>query len=417
MPRKKKIRFKKSEFNARREHKTSARRVSRRRVYKQKLLIPTAAESEEFLGKLAKTSRRRNKTAGDSLWDLDRDGITYSAISKFMTCPERFRLAMVEGWSETGLSAPLEFGSAFHYCLEMAASGVGEKEIPRILDEYTQTRIKENRRMTPEQIQEFENLMSMVEAVYQGYVKYWAKEDDPSKKVYISREETFRVQYPLPSGRQITLRGRWDEAYRDLSESKDSNGYNRIWLQENKTKGNIDQDSLQSMLSQDLQSMFYCVTLACRFMEVPQGILYNVIRRPQLRPKKGETIPSFNARVQDDVAARPSWYFMRWKTCLEPGDLENWCLRSLNPLLEIVVKWWDSVKHNPFDPWGEQVDWKVPWTEQVLKARLQNIHYQRPFGVYDSLGSGQRGEFFEYLTRGSSYGLKKRKEVFPELAD
>ena len=63
-------------------------------------------------------NKRKSKNKPSPTWDLYRDGITYSLLSKFFVCRERFRLSTVEGWSETGLQSGLEFGSAFHACLE-----------------------------------------------------------------------------------------------------------------------------------------------------------------------------------------------------------------------------------------------------------------------------------------------------------
>jgi hypothetical protein len=392
MRKKRKIGLRKSEFRTRKNSSRTRAKTSRKRKYPRTQFQPS----------------RPLPRSKEPVWDLDRDGITYSSLSRFLVCPERFRMSMVEGWSETGLSAPLEFGTAFHLCLEYMAAGHTLREIPTLLSGYVPQRAAASK-LTPEQIQELETLVGMVVAVHAGYVSYWQKSDQ--SKQYVAQEEKFEIPYRLPSGRTIKLRGRWDEAFRDLEQGG-------LWLQENKTKGQIDETGLQAMLSQDLQSMFYCVALACKFGESPQGILYNVIRRPQLRQKKGESLGQFQDRVQEDVSSRPSWYYMRWQTSLEPGDLAYWCSRSLHPILERLVTWWEDLKQHPFDPWGANtVEWQVPWTGETIQVPRLDNHFQRPFGVYDSLSQGQRGDFFEFLTRGSLYGLTRRGEPFPELSE
>jgi hypothetical protein len=35
------------------------------------------------------------------VWDLDRDGVTQGLLAKFMTCPEKARLAFIEGLTES----------------------------------------------------------------------------------------------------------------------------------------------------------------------------------------------------------------------------------------------------------------------------------------------------------------------------
>ena len=67
-------------------------------------------------------SSRKKKIIGNtkrrSLWDLHKHGVSYSMISRFLECRERFRLDVVEGWQETKINVPLEFGSIFHEAME-----------------------------------------------------------------------------------------------------------------------------------------------------------------------------------------------------------------------------------------------------------------------------------------------------------
>src|SRR5690606_27397262 len=66
------------------------------------------------------------------------------------------------------------------------------------------------------------------------------------------QEQSFAVPYTLPSGRQVTLRGKFDAV---VLFGRD------IYLQENKTKGDIDEEGIGSTLTGNLQSMFYQVAL------------------------------------------------------------------------------------------------------------------------------------------------------------
>jgi len=129
------------------------------------------------------------------------------------------------------------------------------------------------------------------------------------------------------------------------------------------------------------------------------GVLYNVVRRPAIRPskRKMESLREFAQRLREDVAERPDFYFHRWEVNLEPGDLPEWQCACLDPILRSLVQWWDSIKGHPFEPW------KSP------------LHYRRPFGIYDGMASGRRGDFFEHITSGSYAGLVQIATVFPEL--
>ena len=341
--------------------------------------------------RMKELTKKRGKS-GKPVWTLDM-GITYSMLSRFRNCRERFRLSAVEGWSETGLKAALEFGSAFHACLENP-----NRQPCEVTREYQEARMKD-KAFFRSQLQEFEMLMGMVESVVDVYRAVY--KDVEKEKTYVLKEETFDENYVLTFGddhtsgpkqpRTVRLRGRIDAAYRDKT--------GKLWLLETKTKSDIDVDGINRTLSQDLQTMFYATALELKTGEPVAGVLYNVIRRPALRQGKAENLPMFIKRVRDTVMEQQDRYFFRPYHTLSKGELTKWQQRTLNPLLFQVCQWWDSIKNDPFEPWSSP------------------YHVQTPFGVYDPLGSGRRGDFFELLTGGGTGGLLRRKEPFPELVD
>lgn len=322
------------------------------------------------------------KGARNPLWDLYKDGITYSLLCKFDECPERFRKRVVEGWSESGLQEGLEFGNAFHLCLEKYPQAP-----ERVTQQYQQTRY-ENNSVEPHQREEFEKLLAMVEGAVHGHNKFW--EQDSQTMSWVSREKTFDVPYHI-DGKVIRLRGKIDGVYR---ENRDSN---RLWIFETKTKSDIDHDGLHRTLNQDLQTMMYCLAVEAEYQEPVSGVLYNVIRRPSIRPRKDETLVQFVARCKADYLSRPDFYFHRWEISFSRNDVELWRTRSFEPLIRKLIQWWDSIKDNPFNPWESP------------------HHWQKPFGMFNALASGRRGSFFDYLTSGSHTGLRQLTTAFPEL--
>lgn len=349
---------------------------------------------EERMRQLA-TKRGKNQ---EPVWDLDRDGITYSALAKFGVCKERMRLSTVEGWSQTGLEAALEFGSAFHKCLE------NTQETPQETTARYQRQRIQDRAVFPNQLEEFECLMGMVEAMAEAYRKVYAQEDRESKN-FLYVEHAFDVTYdltacdqfdprlipPFVTVRPIRLRGRWDGVYEDKHRD--------LWLFETKTKSDIDQLGISRTLSQDLQTMLYVTSIELVTGRRVKGVLYNVIRRPALRLGKNETLRNFITRVRDTALEQSEKYFLRWPHTLDKNDLKKWQVATLNPLLMQLLIWWDSIKANPFQP------------------QASPYHNQMPFGIYNSLASGRRGDFFELLTGGGVSGLKRRTTPFPELVD
>lgn len=372
---------------------------------------PTRRSKKKSVTSMYQSSRgrRRGNARKSSLWDLERDGVTFSMLSKFVGCRERFRLSAVEGWTSRAFAVPLEFGSCFHNCLEFLQDGGRPENLYEVTEAYKHSKLKDpNNALNDEDSIELERLLGTVEIVVLKYMEYW--NEVPSFQQgkrraydrdfkYLYQEETFNVSHILPTGRNIRLRGRWDAVLRHPFSGSPV-------LQENKTKGMIDEQGLLEGLKKDLQTQFYLWTLYLTLGKIPTHILYNVIRRPGLRPRSGEPLKDFLNRVDEDIDKRPSHYFMRWVVDIERKDLEDFVERTLNPLLLQVSEWWDSVKHDPFSP----------WTLQDGGPNL--LHYERPYGIYDStmFGNG-RGEFFDVLYQNNFKGYFQRTEAFPELID
>lgn len=350
--------------------------------------------------------RKKGNNRKESLWDLERDGITFSMLSKFLTCRERFRLSAVEGWTPKNIRVPLEFGSAFHKCMEHVEGGGRIEQIGEVVDQYQYSRKKEHN-LTADDMTDLERVMAMVETTYFAYHDYWSRVPtfrsesrryfDHSLK-YVYQEEAFDVMHSLPSGRKIRLRGRWDAVFKHPISKK-------LVLQENKTKSTIDEYGIHEGLKKDLQTQFYLWSLYLAEGVFPRHVLYNVIRRSGLRPSVKETVAEFRKRVSDDIEKRPEHYFMRWIVDVDIEDLTLFRDRMLNPLLETVARWWDSIKHDPFDPW-------------TLEDGSPNyLHYEKPFGIFDSAAFGGKGDYWDllYLNRYDNYF--QRTVPFPELEE
>ena len=307
--------------------------------------------------------------------DIEKDGITYSFLDEWLMDREQARLSYVEGWSSKGLSVPLDFGLSFHDCLEWVAKGRSYKTAyRRVLNPYYERKAP---KIEYHERGKLLQIIDMADVVFKEYWKYWQNFDKDFR--YLFQEESFNVPHRTKNGHEVPLRGRWDAVY----QSSD----NGIWLMENKTKSVIDELGLLAALPFDLQSMLYVHALQTHLKKPVAGILYNVIRRPQLRQKKTENHEEFIQRVQDDVVKRPEHYFMRWKVDLTQDDIDKWVTRSLDPILDQVYLWWQSIKENPFEPWES------------------SLHYANPTALFTRYG---RSRYFDMITRGSTDGLYQR---------
>ena len=353
----------------------------------------------------------------------DIDGITFSLLSRFLQCRERFRLRTVYGYKEEiGFEPKMEYGSMWHEGEEaVAAHGDWRQAIKAYSNKLLETYGG-----SEEQIH---NWTSICLTQFQIYVNHYSKDRSLKTRTPLLEEVSFKVPILLPSGRSVFLRGKFDCVF--LQKSSASSKSPTIWLQENKTKGEIDEEGIGATLQMNLQAMIYQVALRqlARYSEEtiskyqsnhPQfcdslqqyaqnkmkieGTLYNVVRRPlsdryAIRQKKSETTRQFHSRLGEEIQANPKKYFLQWKAVISEKKIEEFQTKVLYPLLEQLCDWWEWIKVDPDNPW-----------------RLGNIHhFQYPWGTYHSLAGGFRGDFFNHLTKGTTRGMYVEKELFPEL--
>ncbi len=349
--------------------------------------------------------------------DHAQGGVTQSLLQKFLVCRERFRLQVVEGWKPVDtFNHRIEYGNMWHECEE--ALGLGAHWTAALLC-YTKKLCKKYRTQQ-EQIQHWYNICKVQFPIY---LEYWQGHKEKGKTPLMA-EQTFRVPYSLPNGRVVYLRGKWDGL--ELLADKRVGG---LYLREHKTKGDIDEELITKQLGFDVQTMCYGVSFQEALEDykkngsdgwngfpdgIPvfnhlRGISYNVVRRPlsggkgSIRPHKAtsknpaETMEAFYGRLGEVIEAES--FFVRWDVLLTKKDLLNFRTRFLNPILEQLCVWWNWIdslegKQNPF---------------------ASCIHWQSPYGVYNPLSEGKGSELDRYLSSGSTLGLERSKNLFPEL--
>lgn len=175
------------------------------------------------------------------------DGITQSLLSRFLVCRERFRLLVVHGLKPAERFEPrMEYGNMWHLCEEMVAQGMAWEGA---LLQYCKDLCTKYRNQQTEVDQWYNVCLTQ----FPIYMKYWSKQKHVKDREPLLQEQEFRVPYQLPSGRVVLLRGKWDSV--DLVNKK------FVWLQENKTKSELDIGQLTSQLQFDMQTMIYLVAL------------------------------------------------------------------------------------------------------------------------------------------------------------
>lgn len=346
-------------------------------------------------------------------------GITQSMMNDFLFCRERFRIKYILGlrpadvWKKTW-----GYGNMWHVCEEMLAGDSNSRSWELGLNTYC----KDLCQQYPMQREEIDHWYLVCLNQFPEYVKYWQEHQDNISRTPLLQEYVFNVTYNLPSGRTVILRGKFDSV--DLIKDGKGKVKSGIWLQENKTKGRVDEQSIARQLTFDLQTMAYLTGLhqgnwrskleglASR-VESIVGVRYNVIRNEvtirQHKPTKsnptGESKDHFYKRLATDYyQADPAHYFMRWDVEVTEKDIEVFCKQFLDPFLEQLCWWYDEVKGT------KRAIADYPYLQKSLNFRF-------PFGTYNPIAEAGFSEYDAYLETGSESGLRQVTELFQELKE
>lgn len=369
-------------------------------------------------------------------------GVTQGLCAKWLSCRERFRVHAIEGLKPApAFNHCLEYGNLHHVCEEALAKRVDWQQP---LTAYA----KQLCRRYPLQQNEVEKWYNCCRVQFPIYMEHWSKHPDVRARMPLLAEEVFHVPYKLPSGRTVFLRGKFDSV--DLVDGG-------LWLMENKTKSELDPELLSRQLGSgyEWQTGVYAVALA-EYQRQPgqyrlggqgvprgapfKGVRYNVIKRPlsggkgsivqgkgtkgtkcskckgqpgighavcpkcngvgRLGGKPAETAEAFYARLGEVIKAEPEEFFLRLNVGLLAGDVERFRRNCLDPILENLCQWYDTVAL------GKAPKALPPWA----------VSWRTPYNLFDGLAGGGEGEVDNYLMTGSPTGLQKMDDLFPELA-
>jgi hypothetical protein len=377
-------------------------------------------------------------------------GVTQSMLQRYCSCRERFRIKYVMGLEPPQrFSKAMEYGNLWHAAEEGLASGVPGAWSSKV-DDYG-SKLMQKYPMDREQVHLWWRICLMQ---FSEYVDHWASHPDVVDRVPLMQEQVFDVRYRLPSGRVARLRGKFDSV--DLIPSASG-----IYIQENKSKSEVDELDLRRTLSFDIQTLLYHVALQHfdwrQVMDITSeksvvsiwksmpdicGVRYNVIRRPlsggegtirqhkakttkETRSKKdgrilkpsvhtpAETTEEFVERLRSDyINAEPEKWFMRLQSRVSEADVLAYRKQFLDPILENLAddaEWFISCLTDGRDHWN--------YMDRAEKfPHHQQRHFRWPFGVWDAIGGGTT-EYDHMLATGSAGGLCRVDKLFPELEE
>jgi hypothetical protein len=369
----------------------------------------SATDLVNSLLKKASSNKQGKNNRIESLWNPYKDGITFSFLSKFFACPERTRLGYVEGWRPKSFKVSMEFGNIFHEMKDVYYSTGSMVKATNSANRYVDRKIKRNK-ATSADIVELDQLRALSHTTFTEYVRYWNANpsfqkgrqswtDDKINWVHLERK--FKFPFRLSNGKVIKLTGKIDGEFIDPTTGKKS-----YRVLENKTKQKVEEVNIERALKKDAQTMMYLIANKDKYKSTPAGVLYNVIRRTGMKPHKNEEYSSYCERIGSDIRSRPDFYFMRWHVDITQEDIDIFVERTLDPQLCKIVNWWESIKDNPFNPWSDN---GVP--------KKNDLHYERPFGLYENNQRDPANDFAEIIEKGDYSMYEQRDVCFPELEE
>lgn len=362
-------------------------------------------------GKIKKAGK---KLSGPIWKGPEHDGVTQSFMNSYLACRERFRIRTILGLKPIERFSPaLAYGNMWHICEEFM-----DRDWETKLRAYAMKQITK----FPLEQDAVEKWWNVCKTQFQIYLAHYAK--DHKKQKLVLAEVDFVVPYKLPSGRTVTLRGKWDGV---ILQGK------KYRLKENKTKGRIDEDKVERLLDFDIQTMLYIAALRYAVQhgmyglekKPVDGVMYNVVRKPlsggvgSIRPKKGsknvdaETLPQYYARLGGIIEENLETFFMRWDVEVSQADISRYEKTFLQPILENILddyEWWSYC----LDHTWNQFDYTV---RAEKFPHHQNRHYRHPFGTFNWLNEGGGSGYDEYLKSGSTIDLNVDTCMFPELEE
>lgn len=240
--------------------------------------------------------------------------LTNSRMSCMKTCLRKAYYRYELGIGRDRDSQPLRMGQAVHVGLDVRGQGGSVDEaILKATTGYL---------LIPEwaEPEEWEVERQIVARLISGY--YWRYENDEFQ--IVATEQAFELPLLNPETNSPTPNFRIAGVIDKIVELPDG----RLAVLESKTTSDsLDSDSdYWPRLRLDQQISLYMLAARALGYDV-QTVLYDVIRKPGIRPKlvKGvrETSEEFGDRLTEDIGTRPQFYFARREIARLEADLDE----------------------------------------------------------------------------------------------
>lgn len=268
-------------------------------------------------------------------WQVEKHGISYSMLEDWMTCRQKawFR---INGIRPMGVAEPLIYGSIVHSILSRIHKfvkeqhGVPKRElVEKWVEESHEEWVAKNPRSSAQALEIAELSTLQASAIMPQYVKHWEK--DLLRFKWITIEELVKAPF-----NGTTINAIIDALTEDRKD--------QLWLHEHKTHSRISEGTLVDRIHFANQTLIYALVVQILYNRIPKGVYYNVVRRPSIKPKKGQPLNVFAKRLEEDVAERPDFYFVRFEVEIDEEDVAR-LSRELQTAIGEIQVWQTGSTH------------------------------------------------------------------------
>lgn len=220
--------------------------------------------------------------------------VTSSEIGTYKNCPRKWWFRYDQELVPIAKARAPEFGSMVHAGLSAHYEG---KDWESVVQTYGDSSNAWNG--TETQI-----AIGTASALIQGYLKRDPVRSMGHKVIGVERE--FQVPLKTTSGsvsRKYVLAGKVDLV------TQDSMG--NTWLWDHKTASKALDATWLSLADQMRYYLWADWNYGCVSGDEPIGIIYNLIRKPSIQPRQGDTPEDYATRLAGDTETRPEFYYQR----------------------------------------------------------------------------------------------------------
>src|SRR3990167_1085963 len=244
------------------------------------------------------TMKKKGQLVVQTLPAIEWDGnLTNSARSTFLNCRQKFEWAYLRRLSPRKPSIPFLVGGLVHNGLERFYTTGVDLQKERHIAELACDAAAMNA-LDAKGSDDIMQQLAMVMGILSGYAKLYVKKDLVAWKV-LEAEASF--VYDLPNGWR--KRGK-----RDMMVKRKADG--KIGLVEHNTAGRVDAKYV-TKLPLDNQIIGYANAIKKETGKLPDFVVYNIMKKTQLRKSQKETFDQYAKRIEADYVLNPSGYFYR----------------------------------------------------------------------------------------------------------